>query len=351
MSTENYLLDRPKNITGFFYIDHRRIDWIDLAKGIAILLVIIGHTVMFGSMARNLIFSFHMPLFFVLSGYTYKFAENKQEFWIHVRKGIRHLILPAILLSVITVFTPWVMGSKHSLLSLWMGTQRVGEAFLWASGVKVNSHPGLGAMWFLISLFWAKIIIDGIHLLFPGENDGYLYTFVGIFGVFLGIRGMWLPQNFDVTCVAVFFMYLGTLWKKYAEKIKEHEKVTFFCAVAFWLTCLHFNIYIELATRHYPYLAVSVVEAVCGAYAFCCFCKGLATNRAVTLGWQFIGMHTMLIYGLHCLDWISSPLWNSPVLWKAAFLRVLILLIAGLVIYSVQYIWKRWKLNFKCRLT
>lgn len=58
MSTENYLLDRPKNITGFFYIDHRRIDWIDLAKGIAILLVIIGHTVMFGSMARNLIFSF-----------------------------------------------------------------------------------------------------------------------------------------------------------------------------------------------------------------------------------------------------------------------------------------------------
>lgn len=159
-----------------------------------------------------------MPLFFVLSGYTYKFAENQQEFWIHVRKGIRHLLLPAILISVITVFAPWVMGSEHSFSALGMRARSVGEAFWWASGVKVNSHPGLGAVWFLISLFWAKIIIDGIHLLFPGENKGYIYTFVGILGVFLGIRGMWLPQNLDVTCVAVLFMSVGMLWRQYAEK-------------------------------------------------------------------------------------------------------------------------------------
>lgn len=47
------------NRNGFvniFYINPNRIDWIDVAKGIAILLVIIGHTVQFGSATRNVIF-------------------------------------------------------------------------------------------------------------------------------------------------------------------------------------------------------------------------------------------------------------------------------------------------------
>ena len=348
MSTDRCLIDRKKNMTGFFFIDTKRIDWIDIAKGIAILLVIIGHTVKFGSMTRNFIFSFHMPLFFILSGYTYKFAENKQEFWIHLRSGVRHLLLPAVIISVITVLVPWGMGNEQSFSDLGMRARSIGEAFWWASGVKVNAHPGFGAAWFLISLFWAKIMLDGIHLLFPGENKEYIHTFVGIFGVFLGIRGMWLPQNFDVTCVAVLFMSVGMLWKQHAEKIKEHENVLFFYAVAFWLTCLHFNIYIELAARHYPYLALSIVEAVCGSYAFCCFCRALAVNQSVTFVCQFIGIHTLLIFGIHCVDWILHPLWNSPVIWQAAGMRILIVLAAGIVVYSMQYVWRYWHLSL-CR--
>jgi len=41
-----------------FLINPNRIAWVDVAKGIAILLVIIGHTVNFGSATRNFIFSY-----------------------------------------------------------------------------------------------------------------------------------------------------------------------------------------------------------------------------------------------------------------------------------------------------
>lgn len=41
----------------------QRLDWLDIAKGIAILLVIVGHTVNNPSIIRQVIFSFHMPLF------------------------------------------------------------------------------------------------------------------------------------------------------------------------------------------------------------------------------------------------------------------------------------------------
>ena len=43
-----------------------RIDWIDCAKGAAIILTIVSHTVqnhMYGNILRGAVFSFHMPLF------------------------------------------------------------------------------------------------------------------------------------------------------------------------------------------------------------------------------------------------------------------------------------------------
>ena len=43
----------------------KRIEWIDAAKGLAICGTVISHTVSFGSFVRNLLFSFHMPLFFL----------------------------------------------------------------------------------------------------------------------------------------------------------------------------------------------------------------------------------------------------------------------------------------------
>lgn len=49
-------------------MESKRIEWIDIAKGIGMLLVIMGHSVGFGSFLHNLIFAFHMPLFFCFRG-------------------------------------------------------------------------------------------------------------------------------------------------------------------------------------------------------------------------------------------------------------------------------------------
>lgn len=66
--------------------DRQRIDWIDFAKGITILLVIIGHNV--SGPLRGAIFSFHMPLFFILSCVTYSWSKIVNNGYI---KPKRHL--------------------------------------------------------------------------------------------------------------------------------------------------------------------------------------------------------------------------------------------------------------------
>lgn len=82
-----------------------RIGWVDLAKGIAILLVIFGHSIGGGNKAeavlRGVIFSFHMPLFFILSCLTFKPSNDGNDFLKKTEKGFRHLILPAIILFLV----------------------------------------------------------------------------------------------------------------------------------------------------------------------------------------------------------------------------------------------------------
>lgn len=49
--------------------DKKRIQWIDYGKAIGIFLVVVGHTYG-GNFLVNWIYSFHMPMFFLLSGMT-----------------------------------------------------------------------------------------------------------------------------------------------------------------------------------------------------------------------------------------------------------------------------------------
>ncbi len=48
----------------------KRINYIDIARGIAIILMILGHIVPPGTI-RKIIFSFHMPLFVIVIGYFF----------------------------------------------------------------------------------------------------------------------------------------------------------------------------------------------------------------------------------------------------------------------------------------
>lgn len=59
-----------------------RIEYIDITRGLAMLLVILGHCNMFIDAPLNkFILSFHMPLFFFISGIFAKSTSNKELFW------------------------------------------------------------------------------------------------------------------------------------------------------------------------------------------------------------------------------------------------------------------------------
>lgn len=74
-----------------------RINWIDVAKAIGILLIVLSHTLENG-LFRQAIFSFHVPLFFFLSGLT--FHAVKKGVW---KKRFFRLYLPYIIFSIVSI--------------------------------------------------------------------------------------------------------------------------------------------------------------------------------------------------------------------------------------------------------
>ena len=91
-----------------------RIEWIDIAKGMAIFLMVCGHT----SIPENLsnwIWSFHMPLFFIVSGMLF-YPERYNSFVAFEQKRCRTLLLPWLVFTLVAVFF-YPEDSINTLLS------------------------------------------------------------------------------------------------------------------------------------------------------------------------------------------------------------------------------------------
>ena len=82
----------------------KRIEYIDIAKGIGILLVVLGHNdfEVISVFAQRLIYSFHMPLFFFLSGY---FLNTAIPFFEFIKKRSNTLLKPFLFTVLLIYFT------------------------------------------------------------------------------------------------------------------------------------------------------------------------------------------------------------------------------------------------------
>ena len=180
-----------------------RIEWIDLAKGITILLVVVGHSFGFQGhptslrLLRGLIFSFHMPLFFVLSITTYKLSDTNDMLINKTEKAFRHLVIPAcVIFSIQTILKIFTKCEGGRLF-----LARIINIFVYSSGcqVRIGSEtiPEIGMIWFFIALFLGRSLFDYLHLKLNKKLFVTVICTFSIAGVVIG-RIQYLPLSFDV---------------------------------------------------------------------------------------------------------------------------------------------------------
>jgi fucose 4-O-acetylase-like acetyltransferase len=210
----------------------QRYNWIDWAKTIGILLVIMGHGGLVSDEYKQFIYSFHMPLFFIISGYLFKSLPLKDR----LKKDMHSLIIPYFIINGI-LFSVWFLGGyllkseyHWSLIPL---IQRLG-GFMLGLGYNTDfGKPVSTPTWFLVALFFVRIIATCLRKL---EK----HIFPQICFVFFTILLVWLLDKFSIrlyfslnsTIMAIFFFYVGIWMRSIQYNTIQYTK--YFCLLRVW---------------------------------------------------------------------------------------------------------------------
>ncbi len=191
--------------------DGGRLAWIDLAKGIGIALVVIGHACADGSSTgalwtRNAIYLFHMPLFFVVAGYLAKPGPTLD----YARQRRNALIVPYLcylfVIGVPVAFAAHQLEGRSAPLEF---------ARYFYGGRHLVTY--MTVFWFVTCLFFAQIIYRGMLRISASPYNLIVAGIIGICGVYSYV---WMPKHnlptpLDVGVVpmALVFIWFGQIYK------------------------------------------------------------------------------------------------------------------------------------------
>lgn len=130
-------------------------EFVDVLKGFAIMLVVIGHS---GFLYSNIIYLFHMALFFVLSGYCYKHKKVSLFQW--TKHKLRTLWVPHFVSIIIVSLLTDILSNLHLVPQdefarfTWLNFGKaILKAFFFGGMRQLNGGQLIGVNWFLRCLF------------------------------------------------------------------------------------------------------------------------------------------------------------------------------------------------------
>ena len=215
-----------------------RIEWIDLAKGFCIILVVLYH-VTHEHPLKLQISSFRMPLYFILSGLFFKQYEG---FFGFLKRKANKLLIPFLFFLLFTSIIP------HQLI-----THKSSIPDLLVNREVIFNMP----IWFLLCLFEINIIFYLVQWLGGVISSRYrtavvivLSLLVGMIGVLLGLNGISIPLFVDTACSALPLFVFGwwlnrkTSFLRAPVRLNIDIPIIVICALIVWF-CADFFVWMH----------------------------------------------------------------------------------------------------------
>lgn len=280
-------------------------EWIDVAKGIGILLVIIGHSP-FNPTIINIIFTFHMPLFFFMGGYLFNYSKYKKNTILFVSKKAKRLVYPFFITNIIVItFLYYFIKFHNSPIKNWIGIIYGNSAPLNPPNIFTNivNVPS----WYLLSLFCSFIILYIIAYSF--EKYGLLYSiFLCCFFTLIGFtisKFVFLPWGLDIAFVSMIFMFSGYLANKYVFMPKIQIKNYIFIILIFFIV-IEINGRVDMNTRLYKNLLLFIIGGLLGTYLTIDLSKRINRKESFLFrSLTYLGKNSIIILLYHAVTpWI-----------------------------------------------
>ena len=274
-------------------IPSKRIAYLDVAKGIGILLVMLGHNYVKASVLwmEQFIFSFHMPFFFLLSGMLFK---PDYPLPVLFKRRFATLIRP-YLAAIILLYSVYFFYTDIKWVTL---IRRVVRSF-YASG----NYIEWAQLWFLPHLFLLNMFAGALFLLFYGRIKWpwlrlvflavmlwagvaflpvYYMQEVTIAGQTLVLDGF--PASMDLLLVTGTYFLIGYEMRRF---FSERFFTSIWTLVISGLVLVALNILfpyrIDMFFRTYDSYLVNTLEALAGSI----FLLSLSSRIALRQNWLF----------------------------------------------------------------
>jgi fucose 4-O-acetylase-like acetyltransferase len=289
----------PEAVTQF-----KRVGYIDIAKGIGITLVVMGHNdfSLISPFAHKLIYSFHMPMFFFMSG---MFFKPDMPFLAFARRRFDRVLRPFLFTLLLIYF----MSVSFSKVSILVATRRLLKA-LYGNGhyldwVQLWFLPHLFAVslfayvfvhsirkirlstvrWLILAGIYAAGLL-GISLLWPFEVS-YLGKEFTIFG---------LPYSLDIVFVSGFFFVLGhELYKKLHVSFFENIQTLLLSGITLIALIWYSPATIDFNTRKFDSPFLNTAEAILGIIFILAISKQLEKIGWLSSLFRYIGQASLII--------------------------------------------------------
>jgi fucose 4-O-acetylase-like acetyltransferase len=308
----------------------RRNDTVDVAKGLGIFLVVLGHNAMFRTTLHvwyEAVYLFHVPLFFFLSGVTFKPASLQTI----ASKRLRTLLVPYFAMSLVSVAAAVVAEGP-------LAAGHVAVGVLYGTGHTLRFTP----LWFLPCLFVVTLAATAaVQLARPGCADPAdartprILAALGIASAVLGLgvissgrfatppfqdeqgRPLGLPWSLDLAPVALGVFIAGMLCAR-SRIVWQHRHPLLLVAVPVlvlaFLASRHISVDLNYRRVTDPLAAVigmaTGIALVIGASAL------IVRGRRLVRPIAHLGSASLVVLIFHgplqrrVLEWLGS--WSLP---------------------------------------
>lgn len=314
-------------------INNTRIEWVDIAKGIAIILMVIGHEIPTGQMGYRFIFSFHMPLFLILSGFTSGAITSNKKFFVKLKNSFKKVWLLAVIVVFIYCLECLLFQPTFDLNTF---VKQFILGIFWGCN-KIPITNVTGTMWFMFAFFWSKLLYDLLQLWLPNVYNGIILLILASISF---LFHKWLPQVIDLAPYGALFMWMGWLMRykmpEFNQKVNKTNGVILGFIATYWIALVIVGIYVDMSIRKFPLFIVSILEAFAGTILICKL-SSFGENKISTNWLKVIGRYTLPILCIHQLDlyWVIWSKYFSQ--WYLAVIMRLIVDMAIFLVYLYLY--------------
>ncbi|PIO82215.1 hypothetical protein BSQ39_00890 [Loigolactobacillus backii] len=183
----------------------RRIDWIDIAKALGIIAVVIGHAAPVHGTFFKVLYWWHMPLFFIMAGFFLK-PVAKKDYLNFLKEKLLPLYLQYLFVGFVLTLTNAVMEQ----MSVNNFLQAIGDLFY--GGTLLNGT--LSAFWYMtVYLLAVAAAVAIISFIKTGWQQWLLVIIIFVIGVtYKNAQAVFcfpLPGDADVALCALLYTYVG----------------------------------------------------------------------------------------------------------------------------------------------